>query len=269
MKYEIRELELGGVLDQAITLTKNHFGLLFGIIAVTILPIGLANAGAQVTLMPQVTFPPTVEQLVAVQKAQQEHRGLFLLLSVVGLLIQPVANAALVNAIADTYLGKRATIGSSVGKAFSSILPLIWTWILVGLAVMGGLILLVIPGIIALFWFALATQVVVVEKISGFAAMKRSRAIMKGNIGTFFVLGIVIGAIAIGVGIGAAFIPQRHAQAFLGVIVQCALVVFNSAAVVVFYFSARCKNEQFDLQLLAQNVQAETDVDDAIIETAQ
>ena len=74
---------------------------------------------------------------------------------------------------------------------------------------------------------------------------------------TLFVLGLVMGPIIGGVQIGVAFIPQPHARALLSVLAEGVLTVFASGATVVFYFSARCKNEQFDLQLLAENVGAE------------
>jgi len=68
--------------------------------------------------------------------------------------------------------------------------------------------------------------------------------------------------IAAFVGGGSLFIPERYTQAIVGVVLNMVLVIFSSAAGVVFYFSARCKNEQFDLQLLASNVGAEVATDD-------
>ncbi len=44
MRYDIRELTLGGILDQAITLTKNHFGSFVAIMAITWLPVQAADA---------------------------------------------------------------------------------------------------------------------------------------------------------------------------------------------------------------------------------
>ena len=128
---------------------------------------------------------------------------------------------------------------------------------IMAIAVMGGMILLVIPGIIAAFWFSLTTQVVVVERVSGVAALKRSRNLMRGNVGTVFVLGIVLGMISIGMQVGSQFIPQIHAKNLAAVLINCVFPIFSSVAMVVFYFSCRCKNEQFDLQLLAQNVAGE------------
>ena len=41
MAYELKELPIGGVLDQAIRISKDSFGLLFSIVAVGYLPMAL------------------------------------------------------------------------------------------------------------------------------------------------------------------------------------------------------------------------------------
>ena len=257
MKYEIRELSIGEILDQAITLTKNHFGSFFSVVAVTLLPIGLIQAGVNIAIMPETPLIPTPEELAAIEKAQMENLPIIGGMGLLVLLVVPIANAALVRIVAHAYLGKNTSTGDAVGSAFGLLLPLYWTWIILTIAVMGGMILLVIPGIIAAFWFSLATQVVVVERVSGVAALKRSRNLMRGNVGTVFVLGIVLGMISIGMQVGSQFIPQIHAKNLAAVLINCVFTIFSSVAMVVFYFSCRCKNEHFDLQLLAQNVAGE------------
>jgi len=257
MKYEIRELSIGEILDQAITLTKNHFGSFFSVVAVTLLPIGLIQAGVNIAIMPETPLIPTPEELAAIEKAQMENLPIIGGMGLLVLLVVPIANAALVRIVAHSYLGKNTSTGDAVGSAFGLLLPLYWTWIILTIAVMGGMILLVIPGIIAAFWFSLATQVVVVERVSGVAALKRSRKLMRGNVGTVFVLGIVLGIISSGMQIGAIGIPQIHVRTLASVVISCVFTIFSSAAMVVFYFSCRCKNEHFDLQLLAQNVAGE------------
>lgn len=255
MKYEIRELSIGGILDHAIRLTKDHFGTFFSVVAVTLLPFGLIQAGVNIAIMPQdVPLIPTPEEAAAIQQAQMENMPIILGMGFLALLIVPVVNAALVNIVANSYLGKPATMGSAIGSAFSLIIPLYWTWLLLGLAVTVGFILCFIPGVIAAFWFSLATQVVVIERVSGVDALKRSRQLMRGNIGTVFVLSLVIGIISVGPQVAAQLIPQIHAKAAASVVINCIMTIFSSAAMVVFYFSCRCRNEQFDLQLLAENV---------------
>jgi hypothetical protein len=262
MRYEIRELGLGEILDQAVKLTKNHIGLFFGIVAVLLVPFYLIQGFINLAVMAKLPPNPTPDDIVA---ASQANMGYFVftfpLLLLGAYVIIPVTNAALVHAIAGEYLEKPVGVGASLKWAFRRILALIGTWFLVGLAIMGGLLLCVIPGIIAVFWFALATQVVVIERLAGIAAMKRSKQLMAGNVGTFFVLLLVLGGINIGLTFSALFIPQPHVQVVASAAIQAVATIFASAVTVVFYFSCRCKHEQFDLTLLAESVGVEAPAD--------
>lgn len=61
-----------------------------------------------------------------------------------------------------------------IGKVFI-------TGLLAGLAVLGGVLLLVIPGIIFAVWFTFTTQIVVFENLSGTEALSRSKQLVKGR----------------------------------------------------------------------------------------
>jgi hypothetical protein len=253
MRYAIRELKLGEILDQAVKLTKDHFGVFLGIVGVLLIPFNVISGLIQVAMMP--TLPPnaTQDQRLA---ASLEILKVATPLALLAMVIAPITNAALVYGISNAYLEKPISVGESFKRAFQRLLPLIGTWFLVGLAIMGGS-LCIVPGILALFWFSLATQVVVVENVAGFAAMKRSKALMVGNIGNIFVLGLLVGLINVGLTFAANMIPQPHVQVIVTAIVEGIVAIFASAAFVVFYFSCRCKHEQFDLALLAESVGAE------------
>ncbi len=258
MKYEVRALSLGGILDQTISLTKDHFGALFQIVAVTLLPLKLLQAAIELTVIPPLPAELNLETLetwtTARNQAMAENYPLIMGSTLLAILVIPVSNAALIHTIAKSYLGRMTTFGEALGLAFRSVGKLYWTWILVVAAIVGGLICLIIPGILAAFWFSLATQVVVIEGIGGFGALKRSRALMKGNIGRIFAMALVLGAIGFGMQIAVGLIPQAFLQTLIFVLIQCVLLIVNSAALVIFYFSARCQHEQFDLQLLAENL---------------
>jgi hypothetical protein len=256
MRYTIRELKLGEILDQAVNLTKDHFGVFLGITGVLLIPFDVIGGLIQVMMIPPPPLNPTPEQAIAYMIAVWRIVIPILLLTVY--VIAPITNAALIFAISDAYLDKPISVGGSYKRAFQRLLPLIGTWFLVGLAIMGGTILCLVPGIIAAFWFALATQVVVIEGVGGFPAMKRSRQLMAGNIGTMFVLGFLLLIINVAIGSAVLFVPQPHVRVVANAIVAGVLTIFASAAGVVFYFSCRCKHEQFDLALLAQSVGVET-----------
>jgi hypothetical protein len=259
MRYSIRELKLGEILDQAVNLTKDHFGVLIGITAILLIPYSVITGLIQVSMLPKLPPNPTPQQTAALGFAAM--RISLPIAMVVLFIIAPITNAAVVHAISSAYLEKPISVGGSVKWAFRRILPLVWTWLLVGLAIFGGMILCFVPGILASFWFALATQVVVIEGVSGFAALKRSKLLMAGNMGPFFLLGLLIGLINIGISFGAGLIPQPHVRVIVASVVEAVLTIFASATFVVFYFSSRCKHEQFDLALLAQSVGAETPAD--------
>lgn len=261
--YKIRSLTLGGVLDQAVAITKNHFGPLVAIMVITVAPFSLA-ANWLATMQPVPPLNPTPQDIQVYLQAQQQFLMTLAIVLLPSLLATVIGNAAMLQAIADVYLGKSFTPFSVIGQAFRKFGPLFGTSILVGVTVGVGLVLCFVPGIIFMLWYGLATQVVIVEGIWGLPAMKRSKALMQGNIGSFFVLVLVIGLVNLAIGTVANFIPQPHLRALMATVVQTVLSVFASAAVVVFYFSARCKNEQFDLQLLADNIGEEIvlDVDD-------
>ncbi|HTI51408.1 MAG TPA: hypothetical protein VL475_10670, partial [Planctomycetaceae bacterium] len=211
MSYQVRQLGLGGILDQAVTLVKNHFGLLLAVTLVLQIPYGLAQGFVTNSSTPELPENPTQQDLVAFQQATMKSLVVTMpLLLVAAYVVLPITNAAMVYAIASAYLDKTTTVGGAFQHAFRQIFPLLWTWLLVGLCVMGGMMLCIIPGIIAAFWFGLATQVVVIEGTYGMPALKRSRELMKGNIATLFVLGLLIGAINACIVGGASIIPEKH-----------------------------------------------------------
>ncbi len=253
MKYQIKQLGLGGILDQAFSLIRNHFGLLFGIVAATIVPLQLIIGFLTNHLQETIKAGGDVQSLLILQ---------MVLTVFIALPLSVLVNAAVIFAVASVYLSRPTTIGECFRHGLKRLLPLIGTMILAGLAIMGGIILLVIPGIIFGFWFSLSQHVTVLENIAGTTALTRSKALMKGNIGTAFVLGLLLWVIIFGLSLGAGVIPQVHTRIFAAAFIQGIVTLIATATFVVFYFSCRCKAENFDLQVLADAI-GEENVDQA------
>lgn len=193
MEYRIQELKLGGVLDQAILLTKNHFGILFTIMALVYIPAVLVIYFVQLSILPT---PPTMtsspEEIAAFRQAYVKAMPILVIpVLITGVILIPLANVAVVDAVARLYLGKPASAMDSLKVTIGKLLPLLGTSILAVLAIMCGA-LLIIPAFIFAFWFCLATHVVIIENISGPAALGRSRQLVRGNFWTVSVLGLVI-----------------------------------------------------------------------------
>jgi hypothetical protein len=86
----------------------------------------------------------------------------------------------------DSYLKSQHKIGAYFLTA-----------LLAGLAVMGGFILLIVPGIIFGLWFSQFPYVVVEEDLQSTAALKRSKYYVKGRSGEIFGKLFYIGIISI------------------------------------------------------------------------
>lgn len=132
-----------------------------------------------------------------------------------------LANIALMLAVSDKE--------ASVMGYFKMALPFFWGYtavaIMMGVAVIFGFILLIIPGIIFAVWFSQALYVRVFENIGSFDAMKRSKAYVKGRwwgvVGRYLVIGIFSLIVSlVSQLIGAGFVESEIAAlVVLGVII--------------------------------------------------
>jgi hypothetical protein len=260
MRYEIREMEVGGILDQAIKITKDHFWLFLKISAVLLVPFSIITGLLVLWNMPDV---PTLSQarMYAAGGQYAASPSLMSIISITTLInlviVYPLTDAALIYAIANCYLEKPIGVGPAFRRAGRIIFPLIGTWILTYLVIVLGLVLLIIPGIIFALWFSLISRVVVIEGVSGTTAMSRSKTLMKGNIGTAMAVGFVVFIISLLINWAPRLIPQAELRVVIYSILQAIVSFFIAAAWVVFYFSCRCKVENFDLTVLADSVAAE------------
>lgn len=255
MSYEIKELGVGGILDQAIKVFKDGLGVLLPITFCLMVPLQIAFGLTQLALMPVIAADATPEEVFA---AQMETGTTFAIVAMVGaivvMLTQYLTLSALVFAIADLYLGDQPTIGNSFSRGVSRWMPLLGTSILYGLAMMGGFLLFIIPGIFVALWFYLSPTITVLEEKAGSGAMKRSKALMKDNLSKAVAIGFLIVVLSIGISLCANFIPQPHAAVIAQAVLAGVTTILSTAIGVVFYFSCRCQHENFDLNRLAQAV---------------
>jgi hypothetical protein len=256
MAYKIQQLGLGGILDQSFAIVKDHFGLLFKIMLFVLIPFSLIGGLGMNSLLPNAnTMFPTPEQQQQTAEAMARYWPVIAVVSLLQMLvILPITNAAVIQAVAHLYLGKPIDAMTAVKDGIRLLPPLLGTLILYYLAMFGGFILLFIPGLIIAVLFALCQHVVVIEGTSGPAALGRSRRLLRGQIGTFIALGFILGIISWFLSVGPSFIPQPHARVIVTTLVQACTTIIWTAALVVFYFSCRCANESFDLQYLANAI---------------
>jgi hypothetical protein len=85
-----------------------------------------------------------------------------------------------------TALDLNSGLIDTLVKAIKNFGSYIWIALLMFLAIMGGFILLIIPGIIFSLWYSFSLVVFLAENVRGYQALKRSKELVRGNIGQIF-----------------------------------------------------------------------------------
>jgi len=116
---------------------------------------------------------------------------------------------ALTSGAIQHLAGRRVSVGEMLGSGLRRLVPILVAGVLALLAMYGGLLLLVVPGVIFGLMFSLAVPVVMAESLGPVKALGRSRALTKGHrwrlLGTFFVTYLVVaglGILAVGLAVG-------------------------------------------------------------------
>ncbi len=251
MRYDIRPMSLGEMLDTGFRLVRNHLELLLGIAAALYLPLAIPPM-----LFGSGAYAPS-EATIA----------LWLIVALLYLLASPVVTVAITHALGELYLGRTPSIGDSLREGVRLLLPVFGTSILLYLALGLGFLLLVIPGIYLSLAFLLVWQVMVLEHLYGTRALHRSRELMRGNFGRGFaillVAGLIISVLLTGVALVAGAVPVIGPLA--DAVVRSLALAYGSAVTVLLYFDIRCRKEGFDVEhlsrLLTEDAGAESRVE--------
>jgi hypothetical protein len=155
---------------------------------------------------------------------------------------------AIATAVADVRDGR---VDFSVSETLKRVGPFVarlaGAGLLAALGIIGGLILLIVPGLILLTWWVLITPVIVLENRGAIEAFGRSRELVRGHGWNVF------GTIAIGVGIGIAasivvsialvWLPDDLKQFLSSLISNTVIGPFIAAAWTLMYFHLRGEAE--------------------------
>jgi len=130
----------------------------------------------------------TIDRFLSVAKTMQYIGGLTILLNV-------LVSAALTYGVVMELQGQRASIGACISTGLVRFFPALGTGILCLLCMIGGFILLIIPGIIFFCMLYVAMQSSVLERPGMLGALKRSRELTQGHkfeiFGVVFILGLL------------------------------------------------------------------------------
>jgi hypothetical protein len=123
-----------------------------------------------------------------------------LLSTVLQMALGSVAAGALTFGVLQALRGKPISLGECISTGFARLLPVLGVSFLVALCVLGGFILLIVPGFIVLCMLTVAVPVAVIEKPGVMASLRRSAALTKGFKGTIFAIYFVLWLLGILIG---------------------------------------------------------------------
>lgn len=273
---DLKPMELGEILDGALTMYRRHFGLLLRLAVLALwLPVSL-------NIYLQLTGGPLQHSLLYFLTALLQYfAGLFL-------------TAGAIRVISDSYLGRPATLAPAISLGMSKIMPLfgvaLGKGILLGLimALVGIVAAVSIPAgaaggggaviLLALLFgglgmwlfvfvacgYAVTTQVVVLEPLDGaFDSFGRSWELTRGLklkvAGVAIVAGLIFLVPSAALGGYAGILQQTNALwgQILSALLALLPIVLSPILACIFtilYYDLRIRREGFDLQVLDQNL---------------
>jgi hypothetical protein len=247
MRYEIRARSIGEVMDGALQIYRDNLGLYLTLSALLNVPayavqlLALYSAGApfddkvRAGKAAMTTLPVTMPAL---------------------LLAHVMCSLLLTVAIAARFRGESC----DVGTAFRRALPLFWTALasdfVLGLGTWGGLILLIVPGLIFGLNRLLNLQAIVVEGKGPVDALRRSKALCKGDRGRaqwpWFFMTLLVSAISFGFdAVVPSSVPWLIKQ-LLAAVPPIVLAPLVPAVLTLSYFDARVRQEGYDLKVMTE-----------------
>ena len=266
---DLRPLSLGELLDRTFTLYRSHFLLFIGIAAIpnAIIFAIVLVPGLAPWLFPTPAHPtspgetPGISPLFIIVAIL-----VFLAVIIIYLVAILWSQGATVIAVSELYLGRTTTIREAYRRVWREVGTIIGVAILSGLATIGGMILLIIPGIYIACRLAAGVQAAVLEDIGPRDALSRSWELAKDNVGRVFLIYVLYFCLVYGVvlmisapfTIGAVFVKGNPGLVLLltilgqagNFIAQLFVAPFITIAMSLFYYDMRVKKEGFDLQVM-------------------
>jgi hypothetical protein len=173
------------------------------------------------------------------------------LVSLVGVFL---LQATLVEAVADVRDGRvDLTLGETVSRGWKHAFPALAVGIVAAIGIFIGFVLVIVPGLYLLTMWSVVIPVVVLESVGTFAALGRSRELVRGNGWTVFGVLVSIFVLDIVVGIVLALVLHglsRDARSFVSSLVSnTVLAPFIAASLTSLYFRLRGQEESTALSV--------------------
>jgi ABC-type sugar transport system permease subunit len=263
----LHPMSFGDLLDGAFRLLKANLSTIVLISALFFVPLDLISAFLTRDLLGGRSFldllndPSLLDQQANVGFSTPELvvTGVT---SLLGLVVTPLVGGAITRVVAASYLGNTLSAGEAIRTTGRRVWALLGATICVHLAEGIGLLLCILPSLVAMAFFVCTTPAVMLEGLGPIKGMRRSFALVRPRF--WPVLGIAVVS-----GLMTSFLtnilgfPFAVAGELIGLHwgfillaignILPALVASPFVAIVatLVYFDGRIRHEGFDLQMIA------------------
>jgi hypothetical protein len=212
-----RSVSIGRIFSRAFGVMGANPGVVFGVALV-------------IGAVPQILYGMFVGANLAMS---QPFSPAAILGSMIVFLISMVSRSLVTGCITRATVaysqGQRVSLGDCLRVAFARILPVIGVSLLLGIAVVLGFVLLIVPGVILAVMWSVAVPVTIEERTGVFGAFARSRELTSGARWKIFGLFLLILLIGLGIGLLAVLLST----AATGVSYMNPLVMMSAGAIAV------------------------------------
>jgi hypothetical protein len=274
----LRPLGVGEILDNAIQVYRKNFRALLTMTAVAVVPLQVITILVNLSARSSHTQTTTTGGFSFSNTSTSGNNdvGVHLAAFVVVLMLTIVAGRLAVGActrgIADAYLGgAKADARSSLRVAFGSIGSLLWLEVLAIPAIIIATCFCIAPGVWLYVSWIVATPVLLIERLKGTHALRRSFALVKNRwwqaFGLALVATLLTGAVTtvfrlflVGVILAtrdSGSTVYIVSNGVIGAISSLFTTPLIAATYVILYFDLRVRREGLDLQLVLANLDSD------------
>jgi hypothetical protein len=238
---------LGRILSAAFEIYRNNAAKLLLIVAVVVVPLSFIGA-----LSTEVLASPTEStvEILGQPVTTMEPRTFAVLVAAavialaIGVVIWAISEAAILRGAAQATIADPVDIEASYRWGLRRFGGVLLVAVLVGLTVVVGFLLLIIPGIIFIVFLSVSVPALVVENLRGREAMRRSWNLVSGH---FWHALVVILVAAIITGIVTSLLGLIGDTWFVSwiftAIAQIVTVPFTAIVSVLLYLDLRARKE--------------------------
>lgn len=240
---ELRPLGFGEILDGAFALYRRNF--------------------AAFLVMSALPLAPVVACQLLLATGGVDNAGTWRVLGLVGGLLTVLATGALSRATADAYGG----IAVDTRRALATARARYWTQlravVVARLVTMAGLVLFIIPGVIAAIRYFAVEQAAVLEDVTPTLARHRSSHLSKGAdgriLGMMAVLTVItwlpiVSQVVFAEWVGSGYLDSGLAG-IVELLLQIVVLPLTTAAYTLLYFDRRIRADAMDVQVAMQRME--------------